>query len=360
MDKILDLYTDYLLSSFGSVTATGLSHLLDGSVSHDKVTRLLSGNTFDSKSLWHEVKDLVRKYETPDACLIFDDTIIAKPHMDENELISWHYDHSKNSNVKGINMLTAFYHSAIPQSDENLRVPVSFECIKKTFHYCELSTRKEKRRSPVSKNEMLRNMVLQCIKSQHLMFKYVLADSWFSSCDNLRFIDGLKKYFLMDVKSNRLCLFGDQDRNKAGWRNLDELPLIPKQPVKVWLKDLEIPVLLYKQVFINKDGSKGEMYLVTNNLELPAEDFEALYKRRWSVEEYHKSLKQNASLSKSPARTPVTQSNHLFASLVAYIKMERLKFSQKLNHFAMKAKIYLAANKAAWEELNKVKNWTCA
>jgi len=42
MNTIMDLYTDYLLSSFGQVTATGLSDLLDGSLSHDKVTRTLS------------------------------------------------------------------------------------------------------------------------------------------------------------------------------------------------------------------------------------------------------------------------------------------------------------------------------
>ena len=42
MDKnLLDLYSDYLLSSFGPTTATGLSALLDGQVSHDQVTRFL-------------------------------------------------------------------------------------------------------------------------------------------------------------------------------------------------------------------------------------------------------------------------------------------------------------------------------
>jgi hypothetical protein len=50
-----------------------------------------------------------------------------------------------------------------------------------------------------------------------------------------------------------------------------------------------------------------------------------------------------------------TQSNHLFASLVAYVKLEKLKFAHKLNHFALKAKIYLAASKAAWIELGKIK-----
>jgi IS4 transposase len=98
------------------------------------------------------------------------------------------------------------------------------------------------------------------------------------------------------------------------------------------------------------------MYLVTNNLELSTEEFKTLYKKRWSVEEYHKSLKQNASLAKSPARTVTTQSNHLFVSLVVYIKLEKLKFAHKLNHFALKAKIYLAASKAAWNELGKIKH----
>jgi hypothetical protein len=50
----------------------------------------------------------------------------------------------------------------------------------------------------------------------------------------------------------------------------------------------------------------------------------------------------------------------LFASLLAYVKLERLKFSQNLNHFALKAKIYLAANKAAWEEPANIKNWNVA
>ncbi|MDR1925856.1 MAG: transposase [Planctomycetaceae bacterium] len=32
------------------------------------------------------------------------------------------------------------------------------------------------------------------------------------------------------------------------------------------------------------------MYLVSNNLELSTEELKTLYKKRWSVEEYHKSL----------------------------------------------------------------------
>jgi len=87
------------------------------------------------------------------------------------------------------------------------------------------------------------------------------------------------------------------------------------------------------------------------------DDFEMFYKKRWSIEEYHKSIKQNTGAEKSPTRTVRTQQNHLFATILAYIKLEKLKFTNKMNHFAMKSKLYLAAIKAAFKELNQIKNW---
>ncbi|MDR2058139.1 MAG: transposase [Dysgonamonadaceae bacterium] len=360
MNKEMDLYSDYLLSSFAQVTATGLSKLLDGAVSHDKITRMLSGHTYSSKYLWQEVKPLVRQYESEDASLIFDDTIVSKPCTDENDLISWHWDHSKGRNEKGINLLTAFYPTQSLSASEALRVPVAFECVKKSVRFCEIKTREEKRQSPVTKNEMMRSMLQQAVENQHLKFRYVLADSRFSSSDNLLFIARLGKYFVMDMKSNRLCMFSTQDRNRGRWTGMDKLPLQAEQPVKVWIKDLEIEVLLCKFVFTNRDGSTGDMYLLSNDLELSAEDFRTLYKKRWSVEEYHKSLKQNASLAKSPTRTVTTQTNHLFASLLAYIKLEQLKFIHRLNHFALKSKIYFSALKNAWNELDAIKNYNLA
>ena len=46
MTCTLDLYTDYLLSSTGPATTTGLSRLLDGGLSHDHVIRWLRQTTY--------------------------------------------------------------------------------------------------------------------------------------------------------------------------------------------------------------------------------------------------------------------------------------------------------------------------
>ena len=67
---ILDLYSDYLLYSSGQTTATGLSAILEGDVSHDKITRSLSSESFDEKTLWEKVKKIVRAYEGEVAFLI--------------------------------------------------------------------------------------------------------------------------------------------------------------------------------------------------------------------------------------------------------------------------------------------------
>ena len=92
-----DIYTDYLICSFGLTTATGLSRLLDGEISHDQVTRLLSTPAKTSADLWRVVKPLVRQVESDNGLLIFDDSIEEKPYTDENDLICWHWDHSKKS-----------------------------------------------------------------------------------------------------------------------------------------------------------------------------------------------------------------------------------------------------------------------
>lgn len=111
MKPDMDLYTDYLLSSFVQVTATGLSSMLDQAVSHDDVTRFLNHMNSGNKALWEQVKPVVRSAEKElsgqkTGLLVIDDTIIDKAYTDENGLVSGHDDHSKNRYVKGINLVS--------------------------------------------------------------------------------------------------------------------------------------------------------------------------------------------------------------------------------------------------------------
>ena len=59
----LDLYTDYLLSSTGPTTATGLSRLLEGALSLIHRTHCLSRASCGSAQVWRPAKPLIRQAE---------------------------------------------------------------------------------------------------------------------------------------------------------------------------------------------------------------------------------------------------------------------------------------------------------
>jgi hypothetical protein len=350
MDKSgLDIYTDYLMSSFGLTTATGLSDLLGGTLSHDRISRFLKAEDFASAQLWQLVKPLVRQHQDENAVLIIDDSIEAKPYTDESELICWHWDHTIGRSVKGINLLTTLYYS------QGVSLPVAFELVKKPDWVTDKKTGKPKRAARQNKNALYRQMLCACVRNQ-LPFQYVLNDLWFASAENMTYVKHtLEKEFVMPLKDNRKVTQDDLSVANRRYGPVSSLQLEANTLMTVWLEGVDFPLLLLKQVFTNEDGSQGIVYLVTSDRTLTAEQITTLYQKRWKVEEYHKSIKSNLAFAKSPTKTVRTQSNHIFACLVAFVKMERLRMHTHLNHFAMKAKLYQAALASAFQELQILK-----
>lgn len=85
--ELLDLYSDYLLSSFKLATSTGMSSMLNGAVSHDKISRFLGQRLFTQIDYWKCIKPIVRRIEHEDGMIKIDDTYEKKPHSTENEII---------------------------------------------------------------------------------------------------------------------------------------------------------------------------------------------------------------------------------------------------------------------------------
>lgn len=347
MDNLAEIYSDYLIASFGLTTATGLSQLLDGEISHDKITRFLSSKVKTSKDLWHFVKPLIREIESDAACLIIDDSIEEKPYTDENDIICWHYDHSKQLNVKGINFLSCLYQTG------DIALPIGFDLVKKTEKYLDPKDGKEKRRSLISKNQLAQDQINYAIKNK-VKFRFVLFDVWFSSVENMKFILSRRKHFMCPLKSNRKVAVSRNDKLQGRWHKLETLEIETNKSRLIYLEGLDLPVLLIKQVFTNEDGKTVIQYLISSDSTLLPNDIIRNYQKRWRVEEYHKSLKQNVSLEKSPTQTLNTQTNHFFAALCGYIKLERLKIKTRHNHFALKSKLYLKALMSAFQTLKQL------
>ena len=53
----------------------------------------------------------------------------------------------------------------------------------------------------------------------------------------------------------------------------------------------------------------------------------------------------------------VTQSNHIFAAMIASRKLEILPIKENSNHFALKSRLYVNALKTAFDELQLLKQF---
>lgn len=352
--KLLDLYTDYLLASFRMATATGLSELTDQALSHDKISRFLGLEAFSAKDYWRCIKPLVRQVEHPDSVIKIDDTIEEKPHSTENEVITWHWDHTKKpkaGHTKGINILNFLY-----QSPLGIQIPVAFDIIRKSEEYVDVQSGKVRKRSPRTKNEMLRDQLFVLVKYNRVPFRCVVWDTWFSSKENFDFVHSvINKHFIGALKSNRKVALSLEDKLQGRFHRVESLELQADQAITVYIQGLDFPVLFTKRVYINQDGSQGDLYLVTNDLDMDASAICTTYETRWGVEVFHKSLKQNVGLEKSPTKHETSQCNHVFAAMIAWTKLELLSLKEQTNHFNLKTKIYVKALRAAFQEVQNLK-----
>jgi len=326
-------YVDYLLSTEGHISATDLSEAVEGKYSHDQITRLLCSGEVNDKTIYLKGKNYIKqKGIKGTVTLSIDDSLVPKPHMQFSNIVNWHYDDAKRRCVKGINFISALW------SDDQVNVPLSLQVVEKELRWNE-NKQQYRWKCLKNKNDLMRSMVQRLTRSKQV--DYVLADSWYSSKKNMNYIvEECETKFIMSVRCNRAVTRNEKDAQNGKFRPLRELKL-GKGAVKLYLKGVHFPVLVVKQVYKNADGSSSTLYLATSDLELSAEQIVQLYKRRWKVEEYHKSMKSNCSLGKCQARSLTSQQSHFYLAALAFLLLEKTKVKEDQNHFALKKQLNL-------------------
>jgi hypothetical protein len=326
-------YVDYLLSTEGHISATDLSEVVEGKYSHDQITRLLVSGEVNDKTTYLKGKNYIKqKGIKGTVTLSIDDSLVPKPHMQFSNIVNWHYDDAKRRCVKGIYFISALW------SNDQVNVPLSLQVVEKELRWNE-NKQQYRWKCLKNKNDLMRQMVQRLTRSKQV--DYVLADSWYSSKKNMNYIvEECETDFIMSVRCNRAVTRNEKDAQSGKFRPLRELKL-GKGAVKLYLKGVHFPVLVAKQVYKNADGSSSTLYLATSDLELRAEQIVQLYKRRWKVEEYHKSMKSNCSLGKCQAPSLTSQQSHFYLAALAFLLLEKTKVKEDHNHFALKKQLNL-------------------
>ena len=185
----------------------------------------------------------------------------------------WHWDHSINKALKGVNQLSLIYYS------KDITIPVGLEFIKKTEMRFDKKSNKNKRYSKKDKNEYFREMLLVARNNQ-IKYKYTMTDSWYFNAENINFIKlELKKDVIMAYKGTTHLFLSKEDRVKG--INLDVESLKDKECVLVYIKGVEFPLKFSKHILKDQDNKVIALYLVTTDLTLDSEKILQLYKKRW-------------------------------------------------------------------------------
>ena len=231
-------------------------------LSHDSISRWLASSKVQRKDLWEVAR---REIAERSGILVFDDVVIDKSRSQKMELVNWQYSGVEHGVVKGIGVVNALW-----QTNKDEYTPVDYHI-----------------RNPPedgkTKNSHFVDM-LSSAKARGLEPEMVVADSWYSSLDNLKSIRSHGWDWVMGLKSNRLV-----NKPHVQLARLD----IPDEGLKVHLKGYGW-IKVFR--FVGKNGRTD--YIGSSRLDLDREAVKTYFERRWSVEVMHRELKQTCGFSR--------------------------------------------------------------
>ena len=276
-------------------------------VSHDSVNRFLERERYEPKDLFDDEKDNI---EMAGGTLSVDDSVLDKPYSDPKkaDLIDNFWSGKHHRVVKGINLITLFYTDI-----HSLSVPVNYRIYDK--------------KAGKTKNDYFKEMLLEVL-DWGLKPAWATGDSWYSSLPNLKFLRKQGLNFMFGVESNRRISI-----KRGQYIQIQTLEDWDDNGRTVYLKDYGM-VKVYRQLY-----KKAYRYYIVSTAELDnleavtRIDFERIHGSHWSIERYHRALKQVCNIEKFQVRKEHQVRNHIFCAIKSFIKLELMKSSKKIAHW---------------------------
>jgi transposase len=303
----LDTYTAFLTANgnrYSSVEVSKVLNQTEHAPAHDSISRWLLEQTYEPSDLW----DHVQSHVHTESALIVDDSTLDKQWSPKNELVSFHWSGNAHKVIRGISLV-------------NLLATHDDTCIPIDYRVYEGGTAEK------NKNDHFIDM-LNCAKERGLKPSYVMADSWYSSLKNLKHIVHMGWKFIMGLKENRLV-------NEVQGQNVkvSALDWTEEKVRKVWLTGFGF-VNIAQIVFKNGDIR----YVATNDLSLTSyDDLGAQSKKRWTIETFHRGIKQTTGIEKCYSIKKRSQLTHIFACFVAFVQLEFERLKTGVSWYEQKA-----------------------
>ncbi len=300
-------YIEFLLAAqtaFGCVEASKSQPERLKSVAHDAYTRLLTRRPLDIEALWNQAQTVGGKALFEGGLLVLDDTTLDKPYAQKIELVSRHWSGKHHRVVWGINLLSLVWTQFGPLAP----APAPASVIPLDFRVYDVNADADGQH--FTKNDHFCQMV-RAAKARGLRPAYVAFDSWYSGLSNLKHIRQENFHFLTRLKSNRQV-----NPNKSGLVPVATLQ-VPAQGAVVQLRGFGLVRLFQK-----RDAQGQVEHWASSDCEMKPETWAQLARACWSIESYHRGLKQCCGIERAQVQSATGQKNHLLLALRAFLRLE--------------------------------------
>jgi putative transposase len=308
-------YINFLIATpkvFSCTEAARVQPETESPPAHDSFTRLLQRLEPDSQGLWQESQSQVDRNS---GILVLDDSTLDKPYAQKMELVSRHWSGKHRQVVSGINLITLLW------SDGDRHLPCDYRLF-------------DKAKDKLTKNDHFQQM-LKKAKERGFTPRCVVFDSWYSGTPNLKLIRSLGWVWLTRLKENRLV-----NPDRTGNRAVKEVELSESGSL-VHLKEYGL-IKVFKIVV--KDGDIE--YWATNELQMTELMRVKYANEAWTIENYHRGIKQFSGVERCQARSGKAQRNHIGLALRAFLRLEIHCYQSGVSWFAAKNSIIREAVRA--------------
>jgi len=289
--KVHDLdYINFLLATPRVVSATEAERVQPDEpqrAAHDAFTRLLHRLEPDTTPLWREAEPLIDRTR---GLLVIDDTTLDKPYASKIALVHRHWSGKHRRVVSGINLVSLVW------SDDTHAIPCDYRLF-------------DAPNDGLTKNDHFRAMV-QTAKQRGFTPEYVCFDGWYSSLENLKLLRTLTWLWLTRLKGNRQV---NPDGN--GNRALEDCD-IRSAGTRVHLKGYGF-ILVFR--IDTPDGDTE--YWATTDLLLTMDRRKATARKIWTIETYHRDIKQFCGIERCMVQSEDGQRNHIGFALRTYLRL---------------------------------------
>ncbi|MEM1291135.1 MAG: transposase [Cyanobacteria bacterium P01_H01_bin.162] len=301
-------YINFLIATqraYSCCEAERVQPASEAAPAHDAINRLLHRHDPSPEELWQEAESYV---DLTQDLLVLDDTVLDKFYAHRMDLVSRQWSGKHKRVVQGINLTTLLW------SDGDKHIPCDYRLYEKAV-------------DGATKNDHFRAM-LTTAQERGFQPACVAFDSWFSGLANLKFIAHYGWRWLTRLKRNRLV---NPDRH--GNRAVSEID-IGVQGQIVHLKGYGM-IRVFK--IVAPDGDID--YWATNDLEMSELQRLQWAEWEWSIEEYHRGLKQCCGVEKAQVRSSRAQRNHIGFAIRAFLRLEMHWFNTGISWYEAKLRI---------------------